>query len=313
MTPLTITTETVSEILRHHYGPRDDIATPLAPGAWSSAFAFETEDGPFVIRFSEHVDDFDRDSFAFRYRCEDLPIPAVTDRGIFRGLHYAVSERVTGGFLDDLSSPDLRQTLPSLARMFEALRSADVSTSTGYGLWDTSGNGSAASWPEHLRRSLEDSPETRGGSWREKLETSPTGAAAFDRDLEVLHRRSREMPNARHVVHSDLLNYNLFAREHRISGVIDWGCAMYGDFVYELAWFRFWWPWYPNWDGIDVVDAALPVLRDHGADLSQVQERLMCYQLHIGLGHQSYNASIGRWDALEAVTRHTTVIADEIR
>src|SRR5205085_10451932 len=25
-------------------------------------------------------------------------------------------------------------------------------------------------------------------------------------------------------------------------------CSMYGDFVYDVAWLAFWWPWYPEGD-----------------------------------------------------------------
>jgi hygromycin-B 4-O-kinase len=237
----------------------------------------------------------------------------MTHRGTTNGTHYAISERINGTFIDDLNSEGLRRTLPSLAQTLNALRTANVSDSTGYGGWDAAGNGTHSSWPEFLLSSLEDSPTYRGGSWREKLESSPTGSTAFDRDLKVFTRRVNNLPGVRHVIHADLLNFNAFVADDSVSGVIDWGCAMYGDFLYELAWFRFWWPWYPQWKDIDVVATTVDFYRDVGADLQEWRERILLYQLHIGLGHQIYHASIGKWDMLEAVTRHTTSIADELR
>jgi Ser/Thr protein kinase RdoA (MazF antagonist) len=88
---------------------------------------------------------------------------------------------------------------------------------------------------DYLVTSLLDSPRVRGGSWRARLELSPTGATAFDRDLVMLERRAKDMPNHRHVIHADLLNFNLLLNQDQVSVVIDWGCAMYGDAVYELA------------------------------------------------------------------------------
>jgi hygromycin-B 4-O-kinase len=129
----------------------------------------------------------------------------------------------------------------------------------------------------------------------------------------VFTRRVKDLPNIRHVIHADLLNYNAFIADDAVSGVIDWGCAMYGDFVYELAWFRFWWPWYPQWKDVDVVDEAVRHYGELGVDLGGFHERLRGYQLHIGLGHQIYNASLGKWDMLGAVTRHTASVADELR
>ena len=54
-------------------------------------------------------------------------------------------------------------------------------------------------------------------------------------------------PEARHLVHSDLLNFNVLAEDDRVSAVFDWGAALYGDFLWDVAWLTFWQPWYVNW------------------------------------------------------------------
>jgi hygromycin-B 4-O-kinase len=276
-------------------------------------FAFESSNGSFVIRFSHHPDDFDRDAFANRFRSPSLPIPAVTHRGMFGSVHYAISERVPGGFLDHLDGEGFTAALPSLLLTLDALRTADVTSTTDYGGWDERGNGQHRRWRDALRASVEDSPDTRDGSWRARLETSPVGSGPFDRDLPVLLQRLGDLPDARHVIHADLLNFNVFAENARISGVIDWGCAMYGDFLYDLAWFAFWWPWYPAWKDVDLVSAARAHYSAQDADIAEFNERMLLYQLQIGLTHQSYHATTGDWAMLEAVARRTTAIADEIR
>ena len=313
MTPPRISTAHVLTLLNDALGLEIETVESLRSGAWSAAFAFADGQEEWVIRFSHHEDDFDRDAHAHRFASPRLPIPQVAHRGVMEDVSYAVSQRIRGRYIDELTGEGFRRTLPSLLVALDALRSADTSSYTGYGTWNSAGNGAQSSWPGSLRASLEDSPEQRGGPWRPRLETSPTGAAALDRDLLVLERMLKDMPNLRHVVHSDLLNYNAFVDHHRLTGVIDWGCAMYGDFVYELAWFEFWSPWYPQWQGIDIAAKACDFFLERGADLHDYRERLLCYQLHIGLAHQAYNASIGRWDALADVTRHTAAIADEVR
>ena len=40
----------------------------------------------------------------------------------------------------------------------------------------------------------------------------------------------------------------------RLEAVFDWGCSLAGDFLYEVAWFTFWAPWYPALDAIDLPD-----------------------------------------------------------
>lgn len=285
----------------------------LKGGAWSTAFAFQVHEEAFVIRFSEHEDDFDRDAFACRFSTPDVPVPLVIHRGTYEKVAFAVSQRVPGRFIDDLDGCEYRRVLPSVLATLDGMRTADVSTTRGYGLWDAAGNGTGATWAGYLRTSLEDSPDVRGGSWRARLESSPTGAEHFDRDLRVLDRLLPNLPDLRHVVHSDLLNYNVFVDGDRISGVIDWGCAMYGDFLYELAWFAFWSPWYPQWSDIDVAKAARIHYAGLGVDLHDFDVRIISYQLHIGLGHQAYNASIGEWNDLADVARHTAAIADKVR
>lgn len=303
----------VLELLEDRLGlaPRDLV--PLRPGSWATAFGFDSETGPRVIRFSHNPDDFARDAHAFRFRSSRLPIPEVTHRGELDGAHFAVSKRIDDGFLDDLDGDGFRATLGSLVDMLDALRTADVSHSAGFGIWDIDGNGEHRSWQDYLRASIVEDPADRAGPWRAKLETSATGASAFDRDVPVLLRRIEDMPDVRGVIHGDLLNYNVFSSEGRVTGVIDWGCAMYGDPVFDLAWFGFWWPWYPQWQGVDVVAEAERVFGDRGADMTNFRERLLCYELQIGLTHQAFHAAIDAWDMLEAVTHRTTGIADEIR
>lgn len=313
MTPPTIDPDKVMDLLQDILGEDVRGLETLRPGAWSRAFAFETAAEAYVARFSNHPDDFDRDAFAASYCSETLPVPRVTYRGEIDGVHYAISERARGMFLDDLHGPGFNEVLPSLTRMLDALRLANTRHTTGYGGWDSAGNGVHASWREHLRSSIEDRRGQRGGSWRARLEFSPTGPERFDRDAALLLRRLDDVPDVRHVIHGDLLNYNVFVEDTRISGVIDWGCAMYGDFLYDLAWFAFWWPWYPQWHNTDVVQAVKAHFTGVGADLVSFEERMLVYGVQIGLTHQAYHAHTGDWAMLEAVTRRTTTIADEIR
>jgi hygromycin-B 4-O-kinase len=311
--PPAIAMNTVQTFMQDRLGLDAASLTPLKPGAWSRVFAFESTDGPRVIRFSDHPDDFDRDTYAARFRTNHLPIPRITHRGTLNGVNYAVSERVQGGYLDDLDHAGFEATLPSLLDALENLRTAPLEGSSGYGGWNSSGNGTSVSWHASLRASVQDPASQRGGPWRSQLASSPIGTEAFDRDVPVLLRRIADMPEDRHLIHGDMLNFNVFVDRHRISGLIDWGCAMYGDFLYELAWFAFWWPWYPKWHGAEIISAARNHFAERGADLESFRERLLTYQLQIGLTHQAYHATTGDWAMLEAVTRRTTAIADEIR
>ncbi len=143
------------------------------------------------------------------------------------------------------------------------------------------------------------------------LVVSPTGFGPFEQALSRLHELIDACPEERHLVHSDLLNYNVLVSHDRLSGVIDWGCAMYGDFLYDVAWLAFWSSWYPAWQGVDFASEAARHYASIGLDVPDLHARLRSYQVHIGLGGQAYNAFKGRWPELEATARRTLEVADQ--
>ena len=90
-------------------------------------------------------------------------------------------------------------------------------------------------------------------------------------------------PNERYLVHSDLLYYNLLVDQDRVTAVLDWGSSLYGDFLWDLAWFTFWQPWYTAWSAVDLRAAALSHYAEIGQETPNFEERLRCYELAIGL------------------------------
>ena len=118
-----------------------------------------------------------------------------------------------------------------------------------------------------------------------------------------------QVPEDRHLVHSDLLHFNVLVSGRRITAVIDWGDSKYGDFLYDVAWFTFWAPWYRAWDGIDFKLEALQHFESIGLSVPHFDERLQCCGLHIGLSGQAYCAFAGHWDDLEWTARRTLAVA----
>ena len=99
----------------------------------------------------------------------------------------------------------------------------------------------------------------------------------------------------------------------RISGIFDWGCSLYGDHLYELAWFEFWGPWTPQ---LDVQYLRLKLeerWRDVGYSPADKEARLMACYLHIGLDHLAYNAYLGDWATLLATAERMKTLVVAIR
>ncbi len=85
---------------------------------------------------------------------------------------------------------------------------------------------------------------------------------------------------------------------------------MYGDFLYDIAVLTFWSAWYPALDAIDIRTAAMIRFEAAGADLTNFDERLACYEVHIGLTSIAYQAYTGRFEELDwTAARVASVIA----
>ena len=225
----------------------------------------------------------------------DLPVPKVLEVGNALGGAYAISERHFGLFLENLDEPRWCRLLPAVLRGLDHLRHLQVPAASQVPS-AASGPAITMSWREWLREGLVDRPGRRVAGWRAVLagsadlnETFVAGERAFAALLDTC-------PEIRHVLHIDLLNRNVLVAGDgsRLVAVFDWGCSAYGDFLYEVAWFTFWAPWHAGLAAIDFRS----VMRRHydatGLDVPFFDERLRCYELHIGLTHLAYRAFAGR-------------------
>jgi hygromycin-B 4-O-kinase len=289
-------------------GDGSDVA-PLGSGVWSKAFAFRRAGCDYVIRFGAHQEDFAKDRLAARYASPALPIPRVVELGEAFGGYYAISERLFGGYIDDVDETQMHAVLPSLFGALDAIRLADLSGTTGYGPWDADGTAPYPSWRAVLLDVANDRPEERTHGWRERLAASPVGIGPFEKAYAHLLALADRIPEERHLIHSDLLHYNVLVEAERVTGVLDWGCGMYGDFLYDLAWLCFWQPWYSAWRSIDFRAEAMGHYASIGLKVPQFEERLRCCQIHIGLAGQAYQAYAGNWTDLEDTARHTLDVA----
>jgi hygromycin-B 4-O-kinase len=135
------------------------------------------------------------------------------------------------------------------------------------------------------------------------------GSEPFDAAYRCLESLAGDLPDLRCLIHSDLLHYNVLVEGDRISGVLDWGCAMTGDFLYDLAWLCFWQPWYPAWQRIDFEQEARRHYAAIGLAVPGLEQRLLCCQLHIGLAGMAYQAYAGDWVNLEGTAQRTLGLA----
>ncbi|KXK27369.1 MAG: Hygromycin-B 4-O-kinase [candidate division WS6 bacterium OLB20] len=154
------------------------------------------------------------------------------------------------------------------------------------------------SWAEFLLSAGQDSETSQIYGWKNNLGTFQT---EFDRIYAEL-KKSIPDYNSRHLVHSDLINRNVLFDKGRITAVLDWGSALYGDYMYDLAWLLFY-DQYVNGLSPDFKSVALEGYRDSGLDTGSADERIRACQLHIGLDSIAYNSFRNDPDGIKLAIR----------
>jgi len=278
-----ITLARVEMFLSGHYGGRAVAVEPLTGGDWSRAFAFRLGRRPLVVRFGAWRDDFEKDRTAMAFSGVDLPVPRVIEIGEALGGFYAVSERHFGRFLEELDDGGFRRVLPNLFRALDAMRRIPTRPETRL-----------VPWGRWLLEILVDRPGGRVSGWRHKLAGSGDLESLFMAGHKAMENPLPACPDLHHVLHLDLLNHNVLVADdaRRLEAVFDWGCLAYGDFVYEVAWFTFWAPWHAGLSAVGFRSRVLDHYAALGIVVENFDERLACYELHIGLDHLAYNTFV---------------------
>lgn len=298
---------TAGRFLTDRYGTDARGVAELGAGAWSRAFSFRLRGRDLVLRLGEHVQDFRKDQRAMAFAGPDLPIPAVLEIGEAEGGFYAVSERAFGTFLERLDEGGWRRVLPALLRALDALRQTPP---PGPGVDWANEAAEPLAWREFLTVTLQYPPGMRTGGRRSKLKEAPEIEAVFLEGERALQALLPACPEARHLIHRDLLNRNVLVAEDgaRLNAAFDWGTSIAGDFLYEIACLTFWEPWYPALAALDLRRAVREHCQALGVDVEQFEERLTAYELHVGLEHIGYNTFRGADDDRRDVARRTAEI-----
>jgi hygromycin-B 4-O-kinase len=291
----------ISRFLAARLGANVHSVSPLGVGQWSRAFSFDADSSHLVVRFGDQDEDFAKDRIAASWRQPGLPVPKFIDMGEAFGTCYAITERADGRFLDHLTRPEVAEVWPSLLRVLDALRRVPVVQWAGFGGWDRNGVAEHRSWKDALLTVATERPRTAG--WKRRLQEWPECKQVFHQGVERLHILAEHVPSRQDVIHSDLLNRNVLVNHGNITSVFDWGCSMYGDHLYDIAWLTFCAPYTAGFDRLEIRRLAREHYVDEGLDPDDFDQRIDCYELHIALGALTYSAFLGDEGAAQLATQ----------
>jgi hygromycin-B 4-O-kinase len=306
----TVDIEQSRAFLTRHLGAEPSEIVCLGAGAWSQCFGFVHDNRDLVIRFGKYASDFEKDQLAHRYANPDLPIPELLEIGAALDGYYAISTRVYGVPLESVSAVQWLALVPAVVAALEAMRTANLSASAGFGGWGADGHAAHPDWRSRLLEVAQDRPDQRGYGWRAALATSAEGQATFDWGLDLLQQAADDTVS-RSLLHCDLTNRNVFVKGDRITGVFDWGCSVYGDHLYDLALFEFWSPWQPQLDVMALRTALEQRWGELGFYPENKSSRLKACYLHIGLEHLAYHAQLGNCTTLLGIAQRMRALVPE--
>ena len=263
------------EFLKNSFDPNVQSINFLNGGEMSQAFSFLSKDRHLVIRFYKESMSFKKDKYAYdHFNSATVPIPQTIELGrVDDTLSFSITTMIKGKILDEWDTQTRHALLPLEIDVLDSLHHSKVEDDK-YGWWDDEGHAAYASWQENLYAKKEhvdgDFFKTNKQHVREK------------EDIEIVFKKMTElipkMPNLHYLIHADYGGNNLMSDGKKITGVLDFGNSSYGDFLYDVAWLDFW------WNELDYKKEFYNYYAKKGVDLTDFEERILCYQLHMGLG-----------------------------
>lgn len=246
---------------------------PMIEGEDSQAFAFERDEAGYVIRINKTVGGFQKDAYAYHhFHSASIPIPKVLKIGHIDEQHaFCIAERMPGITLQALSIEILNHLLQPTTDVWLALQDLNLSYTTGSGDFDADGHGLYTTWKHYLLSIL----DTSSYDWDYVAHSiNPTQLKKL---MAVFTSLVEYCPEERHLVHGDFGSNNILTDGHCIVAVLDWDCAKYGDPLFDIATAYFWSPW------LNCMAVQAAYYEKHLSNMADYRERLLCYQLHIGL------------------------------
>ncbi len=282
--------EKVLQYLKDSFDDSIDSVEFITGGEGSQAFGFSTENGDFIIRVNVHSsNDFRKDAYAAdHFSTKDIPIPKIVEIGkIDDTYHFAISQRAHGATINMLSNEEYQKTLPDLLKILDGIHSTDIRHSSGYGKWEPNGTAPFETWKDFILAVGEHV------NAQDMFNTSFLEKEVWEKVFAQMKQLAELCLEERYLVHGDYGNNNATAQDGKVTGIFDWGGSSYGDFVYDIAWMTFWQKNVEKREAIKQYYAK--------RDIQNFKERLLCYELRIGLGSMSFFAFSNQKEKYEVV------------
>ena len=270
----------VLALLRERFAaPIDDLAV-VSGGQIAQTYGFSAGGAHYILRFTQHMGaNLDKEVLIQRLlAATPVPVAPILYVGRRGDLHYAISRRMPGAPLTESPPNTYEEVFPALLQTLDDIHAVDVSATSGFGIFGDNGVGFFPSWRASLAFIREEEPEWDFyGKWHTLFETT-----FLERDVwDAIYARMMELlavcPEERSLVHGNYGFGNVLAVDMRITAVLDWLDAKYGDFLFDVAWLDFW------STELNVHRRFATHYAERSIAVPHYAERILCYQCYIAL------------------------------
>ncbi|MGA2663664.1 MAG: aminoglycoside phosphotransferase family protein [Nitrososphaerales archaeon] len=240
--------EAVLNLLSRHFKEPVTGLAQVEAGPIMRAFRFVAGNEEYLVRFNGDnmmTSNLPKEEYISRKLAPTkVPVPPVVHTGRMGDLHFAISLRVPGQIAATMPAREVESLLPQVISTLDDIRQVDVSDTAGYGMFDHLGRGMSPGWREFLEL-IEKEEDERDffGKWHHLFEDTFLELDLYRRIYDRMSGLLDCCPSGRYLVHGSYTLHNVLAARGRVTAVLNWFDARYGDFVYDVAGLDFWYPW----------------------------------------------------------------------
>jgi hygromycin-B 4-O-kinase len=261
-------------------------------GSIARTFAFRTGGQDYIIRFNFDrmmQSNFPKEIYLWqRLVSTQIPVPPILQVGRLGDLHFAISRKMPGKSLMHYKPEEIASVLPQIVETIDAIHHVNVSDTQGYGVFNDHGRGGATSWRAFLSKIADEEPEQDYyGKWHYLFDDTFLAREVFDEIYHHMLGLLENCPEERYLVHGNLSLANILAHDGKLTAILDWLDARYGDFVYDIAILDYWSP------TLGVSERFRWYYHDRQIAVPAYEERILCYQCFVTLDAMRFYAKSG--------------------
>ena len=190
----------------------------------------------------------------------------------------------------------VEQILPQIMETLDAIHHVDVHDTQGYGVFDYRGKGMSTSWHEFLGKVADEEVEQDYfGKWHHMFDDTFLERDVFEHIYQHMLRLLAFCPEERYLVQGSISLDNILAQDGKITAVLDWLDARYGDFVYDIARLDYWCPW------LHVHERFQQFYQERQVLVPAYEERMLCYQCFMTLDGMRFYAKSGQEKSYQSI------------